>query len=56
MPLNQKGREIKQSFEREYGKDKGERYFYASENSGRVKDVVKEGPKKDPKRYGNHHE
>jgi hypothetical protein len=41
MPLNAKGRKIKAAMEKEYGKKKGERVFYASENSGRIKGVTK---------------
>lgn len=41
MPLNDKGRKIKRSMEKQYGKDKGDQVFYASENSGRIKGVAK---------------
>jgi hypothetical protein len=37
MPLSFKGRKIKRAMEKEYGKEKGDRVFYASENSGRIK-------------------
>lgn len=37
MPLTMKGRKIKLAMEKEYGKEKGERVFYASENVGRIK-------------------
>lgn len=37
MPLTRKGRKIKRAMEKEYGKDKGERVFYASENSGKIR-------------------
>lgn len=37
MPLTMKGRKIKRKMEEEYGKEKGDRVFYASENSGRIK-------------------
>lgn len=39
MPLNRKGRKIKRSMEQQYGKNKGDRIFYASENSGRIRGV-----------------
>lgn len=37
MPLSFKGRKIKRNMEREYGKEKGDRVFYASENKGRIR-------------------
>lgn len=39
MPLTKKGRKIKAAMQAEYGKEKGERVFYASANSGRIKGV-----------------
>ncbi len=45
MPLNAKGKKIKKAMEKEYGKKKGERVFYASENKGTIKNVTK-GKKK----------
>jgi hypothetical protein len=36
MPLTKKGEEIKESMEREYGKERGERVFYASRNKGTI--------------------
>ena len=41
MPLNAKGRKIRTAMRKEYGKKKGTRVFYASENSGRIKGVKK---------------
>jgi len=41
MPLNTKGKKIKKAMEKEYGKKRGDRVFYASENSGRIKNVTK---------------
>jgi hypothetical protein len=41
MPLSKKGEEIKAKMKREYGKEKGERVFYASENKGVIKGVTK---------------
>lgn len=40
-PLTAKGRKIKRSMEKEYGKKRGERIFYASENKGKIKGVAK---------------
>lgn len=37
--LNEKGREIKSAFEKQYGKKKGDEVFYASENKGNFKNV-----------------
>lgn len=41
MPLNAKGKKIKKNMESEYGKKKGDRVFYASENKGTIKGVKK---------------
>jgi hypothetical protein len=40
MPLNAKGKKIKTAMEKEYGKAKGDRVFYASENKGTIKGVT----------------
>jgi hypothetical protein len=40
MPLNRKGREIKKNMEHEYGKKKGEKVFYASENKGTITGIT----------------
>jgi hypothetical protein len=39
MPLTEKGSEIKQAMEKEYGPEKGERVFYASANKGTITGV-----------------
>ena len=41
MPLNKKGKHIMSAMLKEYGKEKGKRVFYASENSGKIKGVTK---------------
>ena len=41
MPLNSKGRKVKRRMEKTYGKQKGDRVFYAGEKSGRIKGVTK---------------
>ena len=46
MPLTKKGKKIKKAMERPpseggYGKKLGEQVFYASENKGTIKGVVK---------------
>lgn len=41
MPLTAKGKKIKATMTKQYGKEKGERVFYASENAGRIKGVAK---------------
>lgn len=46
MPLTFKGRKIKRSMEKEYGKKRGERIFYASERSGRIKGVARKRGKR----------
>ena len=41
MPLTKKGQKIKRAMRTQYGKKKGERVFYASENKGTIKGVHK---------------
>lgn len=41
MPLTAKGKKIKRAMEQEYGKGKGERVFYASQNAGTIKGTHK---------------
>lgn len=41
MPLTKKGRKIKSAMEQQYGEKKGESVFYATENKGKIKGVVK---------------
>lgn len=41
MPLSRKGRKIKRSMEKTYGKKKGDRVFYATENKGKVRGLKK---------------
>lgn len=41
MPLTKKGRKIKRAMKKQYGAKKGERVFYASENTGRIKGVAR---------------
>lgn len=50
MPLTSKGRKIKEAMERQYGKEKGESVFYASENKGTIKGVHKKRKKRKSKR------
>jgi len=45
MPLTKKGSKIKRNMEDEYGKEKGERVFFASINKGKIKGAHK-GKKK----------
>ena len=39
MPLNDKGKKILASMEKQYGKKKGKTVFYAMENSGKLKGI-----------------
>ena len=39
MPLTKRGEKIKSAMLKHYGKSKGERVFYASENKGNIKGV-----------------
>lgn len=41
MPLTKKGAKIKEAMTKEYGKEKGKQVFYAAENKGTIKGVVK---------------
>jgi hypothetical protein len=41
MPLNKKGKKIKKAMVKQYGKKKGESVFYAMENSGKLRKVIK---------------
>lgn len=46
MPLTSKGRKIKKAMEKEYGKEKGEEVFYASQNKGTIKGTHEKREKK----------
>ena len=41
MPLTKKGKKIKRAMTKTYGKERGERVFYASERAGKIKGVAK---------------
>ena len=41
MPLTKKGKKIKAAMTQEYGKEKGAKVFYATENKGKIKGVTK---------------
>lgn len=41
MPLTTKGKKIKKAMQKEYGKKKGEKVFYATENKGKIKGIKK---------------
>ena len=45
MPLTKKGKKIKRSMEEQYGKENGERVFYASQNKGTITGTHKERKK-----------
>lgn len=42
MPLTDKGEKILANYKKEYGEEKGERFFYASKNAGTIKGVDRE--------------
>ena len=50
MPLTSKGKKIKSAMRKEYGEERGERVFYASENKGIIKGVTKKAPTKKGKK------
>jgi hypothetical protein len=39
MPLTKKGQKILRAMQKEYGKEKGKRVFYASANAGKITGV-----------------
>ena len=39
MPLTEKGKKIKKSMQKHYGKKRGELVFYATKNKGKIKNV-----------------
>ena len=41
MPLTEKGKKIKRAMMDEYGKERGERVFYAAQNKGTIKGTHK---------------
>ena len=41
MPLNERGQKLRDKFRGQYGKKKGDSVFYAMENSGKLKKVLK---------------
>ena len=41
MPLTKKGKKIKKKMKQQYGADKGEEVFYASQNKGTIKGTHK---------------
>lgn len=45
MPLTKKGKKIKAAMEKQYGKKKGTRVFYASQQKGTIKGTHKKGKK-----------
>jgi len=46
MPLSKKGRKIKRAMQKTYGKEKGKRVFYASQNKGTIKGTHKKRKKR----------
>ena len=49
MPLTKKGKKIKRAMTEEYGPEKGEKVFYASQNKGTIKGTH-QGKKRGSKR------
>jgi len=46
MPLTSKGKKIKAAMRKEYGEERGEHIFYASENKGTIKGATKKAATK----------
>lgn len=44
MPLTKKGKKIKRAMEKQYGKEKGEGVFYASQKKGKIKGTHHSAP------------
>jgi hypothetical protein len=45
MPLSSKGKKIKKAMQEQYGKEKGEQVFYASQNKGTITGTEKKKKK-----------
>lgn len=45
MPLTEKGKKIKRAMVKQYGKEKGEQVFYASQKKGTIRGTHKKGKK-----------
>ena len=50
MPLTKKGKKIKRAMVEQYGSDKGEQVFYASQNKGTIKGTHRRTRKKRSRR------
>lgn len=46
MPLTEKGRKILAAMKQQYGDEKGERVFYASQNAGTITDAERKDQSK----------
>ena len=46
MPLTPKGKKVKAAMVKQYGEEKGEQVFYASESKGTIKGVAKKRKKR----------
>jgi len=46
MPITKKGAKIKRKMKKEYGKERGTRVFYASENKGTITGVARGGSRR----------
>lgn len=46
MPMTKKGRKIKRAMKKQYGSEKGERVFYASQNKGTISGTHRKRKKK----------
>jgi hypothetical protein len=46
MPLTKKGKKIMAAMRKQYGSERGERVFYASENKGTIKGVARHRPRR----------
>lgn len=50
MPLTKKGKKVKRKMREQYGPDKGDEVFYASQNKGTIKGTHKKKAKRKAKR------
>ena len=52
MPLNEKGKKIMKAMKKQYGAKEGQKVFYAMENSGKLKKVIKARGGMDARDFG----
>lgn len=56
MPLTKKGKKIMKAMKKQYGKEKGQRVFYASANKGKIEGVHESLTQEDIDKYATEEE